>query len=214
MDTLAAVRVELVTFLFTDRGQRCCQPWSPDTAARSSFSSSGKVREEISPTTHCQPPPGKVQLRSSITSNKRQSLKSEILFTSGDIPQWLMCFFFSPLFIQRSFAEQARSPLCITSLIKFHSITPGSCSVKTTAFCCWPLSSFTSAVVGWVFCSRVLLSGSVERRVSYAFQLPLPTVFQADWGFNVVETSRHKPVCVFPGYRSLYHESLGNWQGW
>jgi len=32
--------------------------------------------------------------------------------------------------------------------------------------------------------------------VNYAFSLPLPTSFQADWGLKVVDAGRHKAVCV------------------
>lgn len=76
------------------------------------------------------PPQGKqrVQLRSSSVLNKRAETVSEfwdLLVAPQEIfPND------SPLFIQQSFAEQTRSPLCITRLIKFHSITPGSRSVK------------------------------------------------------------------------------------
>lgn len=67
---------------------------------------------------------------------------------------------------------------------------------ETTGFHCWPLSSSTGAVVARVFCSRALLTASVERGVHYACSLPLPRVFQADWGFKEAERSGHKPECV------------------
>ena len=92
--------------------------------------------------------------------------------------------------------------------------------MKTTVFYCWPLSSSTGFVGGL----SILLKGTPdsqcwEKSELCFFSLPLPRVFQADWGFKVVQPRRHKPVCVcvclFPGYRrSLDNSSLGDWQVW
>lgn len=112
----------------------------------------------------------------------------------------------SPSYIQRNFAEQARSTLCFTLLINFHNITPGSRSVKTTVLCCWPLNSSTGTVVGWVFCSRVPLTATVERRLNYAFTLPLPTFpgrLRDLKRSNPADTSRRVHVCA------CFHAAVG-----
>lgn len=216
MDTLAVVGVELVTFLFTGRGQRCCQPWSPDTAIRCSLYLSGKPRKGMSPKTQGKPPSrqtassAQVQQCVEQKSGDRLRVLGSSCCTSGDIPQWL-AFIYPAKLCWADALSSLHHPAHKVS--QHHTWEPLS---KTTIFYCWPLSSSTGALVGWVFCSRVLLTVSVERRVNYAFSLPVPRVFQADWGFKPVEPSRHKPVCVCfqATVGVLYHLSLVDWQGW
>lgn len=201
MDTLAVAAVELVTFLFTDRGQRCCQPWSLDTTTRCSLYLLGKARKGISPKTQGKPPQGKqrVQLRSSSVLNKRGETVSEfwdLLVALQEIFPSDSCISFSHLYLSSEFCwagtlSSLHHPAHKVS--RYHTWEQLS---KTTVFYCWPPSSSSGALVGWVFCSKVLLTVSVERGMNYAFSLPLPRVFQADWGFKLVEPSRHKPVCV------------------
>lgn len=96
-------------------------------------------------------------------------------------------------FIYAGCAEQACPRPCVCRLIKFHGITARSLSIKKKL----PLTE--PQVLPWrrVFCSRVLVTVGVERRVNYGFSLLLTKAFQADWGFKGVNGCS---ACAFRGH--------------